>query len=186
PRAGAAPGRGEDGAGTRRATPPPHPAGHAPHPETGPAVRLGHEQPGPSERGELLPHRVGEAALVVGHLAHVTALRFLREERAHGVAQRVLIVAEGEVQRNAASPRNLTRMLVFGRWISRTRPRTSRSATSFASGSGRTCRSSSPTGVATRISLLAPLGRAWRAARSVGRPGNAAWTHDGGLGASVR
>ena len=80
-----------------------HHDGHVDEPETEAAVRLGDEQAGPSELGKLVPHRVGEAAFVVGHLAHVPARRLAREERAHRLAQRVLIVAEGEIQGNAAS-----------------------------------------------------------------------------------
>ena len=72
-------------------------------PRPRPPCVLGHEQAGPAELGELVPDLVGEAALVVDHRPHVGAGRLAREERAHRLAQRVLLVAEREVHGNAAS-----------------------------------------------------------------------------------
>src|SRR5262249_27379321 len=133
-------GRREERARKRQAAHLLHDDGHVDETKTEPAVSLPHQEPGPSERGQLPPNIVGEAALVLGHGADVSTRGLARQERPHGVAQRVLLGRKREIQGTRPSPRNLTRMLVFELWISRTPRRTWRSATSCGRGSTRTCR----------------------------------------------
>ena len=62
--------------------------------EPEPAVRFGHEQPGPSEVDDLAPDLGRDAGVVVlGHAPHVFLRRLRLHERAHRVAQRLLLGA---------------------------------------------------------------------------------------------
>jgi hypothetical protein len=68
------------------------------------AIRLGHEEGRPAEADHFVPHRVGEAAIVVDHGPYIARRTLAFHERTHRATQFVLIRIEREIHYRSPKP----------------------------------------------------------------------------------